>query len=143
LLAVVFRQLVTTQKDLDNLFNHFDRAIMILEAMDDCLVARNAIVIIKRTVARAKRVSQPALSAQSSTRSHDDDLDGTLGPLANVERQIETGNSDTILLSTTTTGNGLSETVSDMDWFGTYPSDDSQQALFWTKWVHELDSLGI
>lgn len=142
LLAVVFRQLARTKQALENLFAHIDRAIVVLQVMDDCLVARNATAIIKRTLVRAKKVPQPALVAQQSSSSQDSHLNGALRPPVNVEHQTESDNVDTLLQSHAMDGDDLGETVGDLDWLGTYPFDDSQQALFWTEWAHEIDTLG-
>ena len=141
LLAAVFHQLARTQQALENLFAHIDRAIVVLQAMDECLVARNATAIIKRTLARAKKVPQPTLDAQQSSLSQDADLNGALRSPIDLEQQTESDNVDTLLQPHAMDG-GLGETVSDLDWLSAYPFDDSQQALFWTQWAHELDTLG-
>jgi hypothetical protein len=142
LLARVFRQPATTQQGLESIFIHVDRAIMVLRAMDDCLVARNATAIIKRTLARAKKVPQPALFVQPSASFQDTDLSGTLRPPANMEYGIESDNGDKLLQSSMPNGNTLDETVDELDWLDAYPFDDSEQASFWTEWAHEIDSLG-
>ena len=142
---MVFRQLARTQPALENLFAHIDRAIVVLQAMDDCLVARNATAIIRRTLARARKVPQPALLAQlsSSSSSQIAHLNGALRPPVNVEHQTESDNNfDTLLPSHAMDDDDLGETVADIDWLSTYPFDDSQQALFWTEWAHEIDTLG-
>ena len=139
---MIFRQLARTQPALENLFAHIDRAILVLQAMDDCLVARNATAIIKRTLARAKKVHQPALVAQPSSTSQAADLNSALRPPVNMERQTESDNVDTLSQSHAMDGDDLGETVGDLDWLSTYPFDDSQQALFWTEWAHEIDTLG-
>lgn len=142
LLAVVFRQLARTQQALENLFAHIDRAIMVLQAMDECLVARKAMAIIKRTLARARNVPQPALIARQFLPSQDADLNGALHPPVNVEHQMQSGKFDTPLQSQTIDDDHLDGIMGDLDWLSTYPFDDSQQALFWTEWAHEIDTLG-
>jgi len=142
LLAVVFRQLTRTQQGLENLFTHIDRAIVVLQAMDDCLVARNATAIIKRTLARAKKVPQPALIAQQSSSSQVADLNGALRSPVSMEHQTESDNVETLLQSHAMDGDNLGETVGDLEWLSTYPFDESQQALFWTEWAREIDTLG-
>jgi len=142
LLAVVFRQLARTQQALESLFVHIDRAIMVLQAMDDCLVARNATAIIKRTLARAKKAPPPALVVQQSSLYQDTVLNGSLRPPVNGERQVEVETVDTLLQSQTLDGDDLGETAGDLDWLSNYPFDDSQQALFWTEWAHGIDILG-
>ena len=136
---MVFRHLPRTQQALENLFAHIDRAIMVLQAMDDCLVARNATTIIKRTLARAKKVPQPALIASSS---QEPDLNGTSLPHVNMEHQTESDNVDTLLQSHAMNGNDLSGSVGDLDWLSAYPFDDTHLSLFWTEWAHEIDTLG-
>ncbi|KIX02764.1 uncharacterized protein Z518_08706 [Rhinocladiella mackenziei CBS 650.93] len=135
LLAVVFRQLARTQQALESLFAHIDRAILILQAMDDCSVARNATAIIKRTLARAKKVPQPALGAQQSSSFQDADLHGTLRPPVDANPRPQPEDVDTLFQPQVMDGD-------DLDWLDVYPFDDSQQALFWTEWAHELDTLG-
>ena len=139
---MVFRQLARTQPALENLFAHIDRAIAVLQAMDDCVVARNAAAIIKRALARAKKVPQPALVAQQSSLPENADLNGVLRPPSSSEHQLDPGNVGTLLQPDAIDGDGLGETVEDLDWLGTYPFDDSQQALFWTEWAREIDTLG-
>ena len=139
---MAFRHPASTQKALENLFVHIDRAIVVLQAMDDCLVARISTTIIKRTLARAKKVLQPALLAQQSSSSQDQNLNSALHHPINVEHGAESDNVDTLLQSREIDGDDLGETVGDLDWLSTYPFDDSQQALFWTEWAHEIDTLG-
>jgi hypothetical protein len=136
LLAVVFRQLARTQQKLESILAHIDRAIAVLQAMDDCVVARNATSIIQRTLARAKKIGQPALVPSSS---QDGDLNGVLRPAVNVENHSEADNSDTLLHPHTME---LGEAMDDLDWISTYPFNDSQQASFWTEWAHEINTLG-
>jgi hypothetical protein len=138
LLAVIFRQLARTQQELEGIFAHIDRAIAVLQAMDDCVVARNATSIIKRTLARAKKVRQPALV---SSASQDGNLNGVLHPAVNLENQTESENADT-LHPHAMDGDELGEAMGDLDWISTYPFNDSQQASFWTEWAHEINTLG-
>jgi hypothetical protein len=142
LLAVVFRQLARTQPALENLFAKIDRAILVFKAMDECLVARHATTLIKRTLARAKKVPQPALIAQQSTSSQIAEFNGVLRPPVDLKRHTASANVDTLLQSPGMSGDDLGETVADLDWLNSYPFDDSQQALFWTEWAHEIDTLG-
>lgn len=159
LLAVVFRQLARTQQSLEAVFVHIDRAIVILRAMDDCLVAKNAVAIITRTLARAKKVHQPALFTVPAAASSQDNgpcvaagqVEGgsssssssnALLPCLSRGLQPEFGDVDSLLRSPATTGDGLGEAVDEIDWLSFDPLDDGQQALFWTKWAQEIDSLG-
>lgn len=142
LLAVIFRQLARTQTALEGLFAHIDRAIVVLQAMDDCVVAKNAAAIIKRALARAKKVPQPALIAQQFPSSQNADFNGTLQPSESTERQMETANIDMPSQSYGVEGVNQGNTINDLAWLDNYQFDDSQQALFWTEWAHEIDSLG-
>ncbi len=110
--------------------------------MDDCLVARNAIAIIKRALARAKKVHQPVLFAQQSSSSRDAELRDVLAPANNIEHQRESDNTNPGLQSYAMDDGNLGEPVDEFDWLSTYPFDDSQQALFWTEWAHEIETLG-
>ncbi|KAI1610763.1 fungal-specific transcription factor domain-containing protein [Exophiala viscosa] len=141
LLAVIFRQLARTQPALEILFAHIDRAILVLEAMDECVVAINAAGLIKRTLVRAKKVPQPALIAQRSSSSQDAGLSETLDAALSVRHQPESENVDTILQSHPIDGLDLGETTDDIDWLNAFPFDDSQQALFWTEWAHEINTM--
>lgn len=111
---------------------------MALQAMDDCLVARNATAIIKRTLARAKKVPQDALVAHQSS-SHSESFTRTLRNSVNSGLQTGYDDVDTLTQSNAMEGDDLGETVDDLDWLGTF---DGNQALFWSSWAHEIDSLG-
>lgn len=140
LLTLVFRQLARTQQALENLFAHIDRAIMVLQAMDDCLVARNAVALIKRTLARARKVPQPALIAQQISATDDTDINGIQRLPVDLEHETVPNNVDTLSQPYAINNNDAGEAVGDLDWLSTF--DDSQQALFWTEWAHEIDTLG-
>ncbi|KAJ5662028.1 uncharacterized protein N7477_009644 [Penicillium maclennaniae] len=58
LLTGIFRGFSQDKKALDTLFKKVDRAIAILDVLSECVVTRNATIIIKRTLARAKKVSK-------------------------------------------------------------------------------------
>lgn len=109
--------------------------------MDECLVARNATAIIKRTLARARKVPQPALDGRQPSASHIADLSGALHPAIDLEQQRELDNLDS-LLQPQGMDNDVAETMDDLDWLNAYPVDDGQQSLFWTEWAHELNTLG-
>ncbi|KIV87265.1 hypothetical protein PV11_02820 [Exophiala sideris] len=141
LLAVVFRQLARTRPALENLFAHIDRAILVLQAMDDCIVAKIATALIKRTLAQAKKVPQPALIAQRSSSLQDTGLNGVLHSRDNGEYQTESDNVDTVIQSHPIEGYDPGGTLDDLDWLDTFPFDDSQQALFWTEWAHEINTM--
>ncbi|KIW42799.1 hypothetical protein, variant [Exophiala oligosperma] len=147
LLAAVFQQLATSRHALDSLFAHIDRSILILQAMDECQVARTATAIIKRCLARAKKAPQPALSdirqGGSSASDVDVNVDGTtLLPPTSFEQAEAPGNMGTPLQSYATEGVIEQEALGDLDWLNSYPFDDSLQPLFWTRWAQELDIVG-
>jgi len=143
LLALVFRRLARTQQALVQLFAHIDRAMATLQAMDDCLVARNATAIIKRTLARAKRVPQPALITQESPALPETDIGGTLHPPSHVDPHLKDYNVETMVQAPMVDGDELDDDgVGDIDWFSTYASFDENQSLFWPSWAHEIDTLG-
>ncbi|KAH8886240.1 hypothetical protein GQ53DRAFT_845046 [Thozetella sp. PMI_491] len=142
LLTVVFRQLARSEQSLENLFNRIDRAIAILQAMDDCLVARNAAAIITRTLARAKRAHQPAPFPPLPSASQDPDSAGDMHPPNVTDLHTESGDIAALVPPPGTTDDSLGETADDMDWLSTYALDDGQQSLFWTKWAHEMNTLG-
>lgn len=139
LLAVVFRRLAETQQALENHFAHIDRAIVALQAMDDCLVARNATTIIKRTLARAKKVPQDALVPQQSSSSHAESFTRTLRNSVSMSLHTGYDDVDTLTQSNAMGGDDLGENVGDLDWLSTF---DDNQALFWSSWAHEIDTLG-
>lgn len=126
LLALVFRQLARTPKGLDQILEHIDLAILVLEAMDECVVARNATAIIRRTLARARKVHQPALEAQHVS-SATEAVDAGRTQASSSEEQYQESS-------------GL-DIGPDLDWLNSFPFDP-QQALFWTEWSHEVDLLG-
>ncbi|OQV07089.1 Fungal specific transcription factor domain-containing protein [Cladophialophora immunda] len=144
LLAAVFQQLATSQHALDNLFVHIDRAVLILQAMDECLVARTATAIIKRSLARAKRVPQPALDeGQGSSTRGVDFSDGALLLPTSFEQTEGPGGVEPLLQPYPTAGViDEEEAMGDLDWLNSYPLDDSKQASFWTRWAQELEVLG-
>lgn len=142
LLAVVFRQLAKTQQGLENIFAHIDRAIVVLQAMDECLVARNATAIIKRTLARAKRVTQSALFAQQPSSSQSGNSHGAPRAHINLDNQTESDNVETLSQAHTMDRDEFDESSANFDWLNSYPFNDNQQALFWTEWAHEIDTLG-
>jgi hypothetical protein len=142
LLAVMFRQLVRTQRGLESLVTHIERAILVLKAMDDCQVAKNAATIIKRTLARARKVRQPALTAPRGSELGDaDNIEPSHLPIyAQSQLQDDDDDIDNLL---PVAENSFNETAEDLDWLNTYSLDESQQALFWTEWAHNLDTLGM
>lgn len=142
LLTIVFHQLARTRQGLEDIFNHIDRAILVLQAMDECLVARNAACIIKRTLARARRVPQPNLNALPLLPSHATDLnEGFVRPDDDLEQQTGSGNQ-VGLLQPPHVDDQLGEIGEDLEWLNVDHFNDGQQALFWTEWVHELGTLG-
>ncbi|GAM88143.1 hypothetical protein ANO11243_061740 [Dothideomycetidae sp. 11243] len=132
LLAAIFRQMSTTRAGYESTLAHIQKAVEILLAIDDCIVTKNAIVIIKRTLQRAQSVSQPALTprpvpasrpANTSSEVADPNM---LQDFSFMEMGINDGN-----------GTGLD----DLEWMNDYSIDATQQAAFWTEWAQKLDTL--
>lgn len=111
--------------------------------MEECMVARNAICIIKRALSRAKGVQQ-----------HELDLQNT-GTAPNSENGIRQSGSNGMaiasplnfntMLPETEVENSLGGDFEDcFTWLDSNPNpfDDYQQALFWTTWGQEVDLLG-
>ena len=112
--------------------------------MDECLVARKATAIIKRTLARAKRLHQPALGETQSSWYQASDQNSHPLPPSTFTEQSHAGSDEfnTMLQSDSMNSGDLTDSVADLDWLTSYPTDDDPQALFWIDWAHELDTLG-
>ena len=141
LLAAIFHRLPRTQQGLEGHFLHIDRAIEVLQAMDDCVFVRKAIPMIKRTLARAKEVVQPATTTQQSSLAPPADLSSGLHFSTDSESQPYITNIEALSQPQAMAGS-LGTTGGELDWFGAGPFGGSQQDLFWTEWAHELDTLG-
>jgi hypothetical protein len=141
LLALVFRRLARTQQALLKLYAHIDRAILTLQAMDDCVVARNATSLIKRTLARAKRVPQPALMTQDFSKLPEIEAGDTLHPPSHMDSQTENHNVGGLVQAPMVDGDDRSDGIDNIDWLSTYDFEESQ-SLFWTSWAHEINTLG-
>ncbi|KAJ5782578.1 hypothetical protein N7457_004352 [Penicillium paradoxum] len=129
LLTGIFHGIAQDNKRLDTLFKKVDRAIAILDVQNECVVTRNATIIIKRTLARAKRASRRELHAQQNSP--------TTGP--ENQQQDPTGNN----LPSDYTGDLSHMGDAEIDWGSLeLPMDDSQPALFWVEWGHLLNDLG-
>jgi len=76
-----------------------------------------------------------------SSSSQDADLYGTLGAPSNVGHLTESEDVETLLQSHPISGLDLGETADDIDWLNAFPFDDNQQALFWTEWAHEINTM--
>lgn len=94
--------------------------------MDECSVARNAASIVRRTLARAKKVHQPALSTQQILPTTEAIQTETLEVCNEDQQHHEVGDF---------------ETSPELDWFSSFPLDP-QQAMFWTEWSYEVNLLG-
>ncbi len=139
-MTAVFHKFSNTVEALEDLFDHIDRAIAVLQVMDECVVARNATSIIKRALCRAKKVPYPGSDNQDSDNTHQ--LSGmatTIWDTADMDRSDDISNMSSSVAIGGTTNNTVDD---DLNWFNAFPLDDGQQALFWTEWAHELDVLG-
>lgn len=129
LLAGIFHGFAQDEETLEMLFNKVDRSIDILDIMDECVVTRNATLIIKRTLARARKESQRQPHAQqrsSTAKTQNHQQDPT----------VEGDPSDYAVDLSQMDG-------TEIDWANVeLPTDASQQALFWAEWGHLLNDLG-
>lgn len=127
LLTAVFRQLARTRQALDDIFGHIERAIAVLQVMDECIVARNAICIIQRALARARDVQQPMLDDETLLNPTEQDAGGTPTIRRPQAEEMMHGTVDDCVA-----------------WLDANPNsmEDYQQALFWKTWAEELDRLG-
>jgi len=119
-----------SSESFNDLFAHIDRAVDVLEAMDECTVARNATEIIKRTLSRAKRLPQ-VVAARSALASL---VDGRGSVLTHADLTANAIPTDLPAPA------GRAEI--DTDWLNVFPFNDNQQGLFWTEWAYELNGLG-
>ncbi|KAJ5812862.1 hypothetical protein N7447_009885 [Penicillium robsamsonii] len=129
LLTGIFRGFAQDKKALDTLFQKVDRAIAILDVLSECVVTRNATIIIKRTLARAKKGSkgEPDVQQRSSTTQAQNDRQGST--------------SDGFPSDCAADFSEIDDT--NIDWANLeLPMDDCQQALFWVEWGHLLNDLG-
>lgn len=114
---------------MDGLLQQINRAIDVLEAMDECTVTRNATLIVKRTLARAEKVSQRIGRHQPSTTTGSNHASVSI----NID---EAGHGPNLVTE------GEAADI-EFDWMNAqFPVDDGQQALFWTEWAHHLEDLG-
>jgi hypothetical protein len=109
--------------------------------MDECIVARNATLIIKRALCRAKKVPHLGFDAQDSCNVQQQA--GIVTDIWNVTNADPSGDTN-IMSSLVTIEGAVNNNVDDGDlnWLNAIPFDDGQQAMFWTEWAHELDVLG-
>lgn len=138
----MFRQIARTLEGVEKLFAHIDKALAVLEAMDECIVARNAIKIVQRAVDRAKKSPQLTIFSQQSSSTTSNDFNGVSQSSALMNRQTNGENNATPLQFQATDYSGHGGAFDDLDWLSTFPFNDNQQALFWTQWAHEIDTLG-
>jgi hypothetical protein len=140
LLTAVFHKFPNTIEALDHLFRHIDRAIAVLQAMDECIVARNATSIIKRALGRAKKVPRPGFDVQAQNLHQRGGMVTAIWDAANMGGS---GSSATLPSSAAAIEENASNILDDeLNWLDAFPFDDGQQALFWTEWAHELNVLG-
>lgn len=139
LLTAVFHGLAKSEEALDLLFEQIDRAIAVLEAMEECIVTRNATLIIKKTLARAKKASQRMTSEPQNTS-----ISGTQG----LRQRPSWMDSSLVSTENMFSSENLQIPADNVaanndDWIDiSFPNDDGQQALFWIEWAHHLDGLG-
>lgn len=105
------------------LFKSADRAVEVLDAMDDCVVMKNATMIIKRTLARAKEYSNSGEGAGAGNVTVSRTPDLTAKQTTNIFSEG---------------GEGFNDSVLQFDMEGI----DEGQALFWTEWGNSFGLLG-
>ena len=141
LLTAVFRNFAVTDHALDDIFGHIDSAIAVLQAMDECTVAKNAICIIKRTTCRAKRAQQPALNVDTTSNPQEPGMERSTW---NGVSPNQGGGFPGIFSEVETEGTMYGTVEEGLDWLDTDsdPLDDGQLASFWTAWAQGIDVLG-
>lgn len=152
LLTAIFHKFAKTKQEFQYLFQKIDRAVAVLEVMEECVVTRNATVIIKRTLARAKKVPQIVMFETYSTASNQNTTTTTaessvLNPNPSTWIHLPHGDSMAGFFPENGGSAGSIENLpaddSEIDWLNPpFTFDDGQQALFWIEWAHHLDGLG-
>lgn len=152
LLTEIFHKFAKTKQDLQYLFQKIDRAVAVLEVMEECVVTRNATLIIKRTLTRAKKVPQMVMFGENSTASNQNTTTTTtdssqLHPNSSTWRNLPQSDSTTGPFLENDGSTGSIENVpagdSELDWLNApFTFDDGQHTLFWVEWAHHLDGLG-
>jgi hypothetical protein len=152
LLTAIFHKFAKTKQDLQYLFQKIDRAVAVLEVMEECVVTRNATLIIKRTLTRAKKVPQMVRFEPYSTTSDQNTTTATTDPSQlhhNSSTWINLPQNDSTIgffLENDGSAGSIEDVpadVGEIDWLNApFTFDDGQQALFWVEWAHHLDGLG-
>ncbi|KAF9887692.1 hypothetical protein FE257_009645 [Aspergillus nanangensis] len=142
LLTGIFHRVRKNSEAINLLLVKIDKAIAVLDVMDECVVTRNATKIIKNALSRAKSTLQKG---------------GIYGPQGNITidpRDTSHPSLSGHFASATDSGfaqEGYSgvdfETSgvngSEIDWGNDpFSTDESQQALFWIEWGNLLNGLG-
>lgn len=111
--------------------------------MEECIVARNAICIIKRALSRAKGVQQNELNLQNAGTVPN--LQGGMNQSVSNGVDITSPVNFNTMLPENEVENSMGGDFDDcFTWLDSNPNpfDDYQQALFWTTWGQEVDLLG-
>ena len=109
--------------------------------MDECVVTRNATLIVKRTLARAEKMSKGVAAKAPNISADDTQQLQERSPLMNVRSGLAAEFSQASELGQNE--EGLANDI-EFDWMNTpFPIDDGQQALFWVEWAHYLEDLGV
>jgi len=126
-------------------------AVEILEVMDECLVAKNAGTIIKRTLARARDLVSSSHSVARDTSSvtrggnEEEENHGNRSSMVNDAAATSFPDLDPMRFfnpftdsvdGLETTGEGFLRLEGDS------LANDAGQASFWTEWENSLDLLG-
>jgi len=113
--------------------------------MEECMVARNAICIIKCALSRAKNVQQTALNTQQTRTAPNAQGNTELRqPTSDEATLAQPGDFNDIIPEGEVEESSYDNFGDDLNWLDTNPNpfDDYQQALFWTTWGQEVDLLG-
>lgn len=124
ILICIFRAASEAQ---DSLFQAVNRAIAVLDAMDECVVTKNAGTIIKRTLARAKEYC----SLTHETSHPGAELQHNSSKFGTVQKHDQ-------FPAALASGEHVGESLFRFD----SGADDDEQALFWKEWANSLDMLG-
>ncbi|KAL4808583.1 fungal-specific transcription factor domain-containing protein [Aspergillus unguis] len=132
LLTAIFHKFARTNEAVASIFGQIGRAIEVLEVMDECTVTRNATLIIRRTVTRARKVAGDSeqVARDTSRESRQDEAVGV-----QYDAQIL---NDLPLPG----ASGIDNVDPDFGWSDVGPFNDTQQALFWGEWARYLEVLG-
>lgn len=107
--------------------------------MEECIVTRNATLIVRKTLARAERMLQ-RVGIDNASDSTKDTHELQQMPLMSLQPDLGMNSTQAGDM-----GHGLEGAAAEVefDWMNApFAMDDGQQALFWVEWAHHLEDLG-